>query len=85
MPPGHVFGMKSQWVSCPISLTGGRNLQVYVRPGSNQHTRRGQYSRCSLTEVEAGRGCEKLHVLQASRDHSARRVYTKSGLGYGKY
>jgi len=34
MPPGHVYGVKSRWVSCPDSLTGGKNIHVYVKPGS---------------------------------------------------
>lgn len=34
--PGHIFGVESSWVECPSSLTGGRNLQVYVKPGSQQ-------------------------------------------------
>ena len=33
--PGHVYGVRSRWVSCPGSLTGGRNLQLYVKPGSH--------------------------------------------------
>ena len=33
-PPGRVFDVKSTWVACPASLTGG-NLRLYVKPGSD--------------------------------------------------
>jgi len=32
--PGHIFGVKSRWVACPGTLTGGNNLHLYVKPGS---------------------------------------------------
>jgi len=34
-PPGHIHGVESRWIECPASLTGGGNLQIYVKPGSH--------------------------------------------------
>ncbi|XP_023347602.1 uncharacterized protein LOC111716389 [Eurytemora carolleeae] len=34
-PPGHIYGVESSWIECPESLTGGSNLNIYVKPGSH--------------------------------------------------
>ena len=50
--PGHIYGVKSRWVSCPASLTGGSNLHVYVKPGSHPWDARFQvFNSMSLRKV----------------------------------
>merc|ERR1711953_1347834 len=33
--PGHIRGVKSKWVPCPASLTGGGSMLLYFKPGSH--------------------------------------------------
>jgi len=33
--PGHIRGVKSRWVPCPASLTGGGSMLLYFKPGSH--------------------------------------------------
>jgi len=33
--PGHIRGVKSKWIPCPASLTGGGSMLLYFKPGSH--------------------------------------------------
>ena len=59
-PPGHVYGVRSRWVTCPRSLTGGENLHVYVKPGSHAWDARFQptYQARPVSQmlIDGGRG-----------------------------
>ena len=63
-PPGHVYGVRSRWVSCPLSLTGGRNLHVYVKPGSHAWDARFQPTHqvrpVEEMYIDGGRGWQRM-------------------------
>ena len=47
MAPGHVYGVKSRWVTCPNNLSSG-NIHVYVKPGSHAWDARFQVTKISV-------------------------------------
>ena len=63
-PPGHVYAVRSRWVSCPLSLTGGRNIEVYVKPGSHAWDARFQptHQERPVQEIyiDGGRGWQRM-------------------------
>ena len=63
-PPGHVYGVRSRWVSCPLSLTGGRNIQIYVKPGSHAWDARFQPTHqvrpVEEMYIDGGRGWQRM-------------------------
>jgi len=66
--PGHIYGVKSRWVSCPASLTGGSNLHVYVKPGSHPWDARFQPVAHTLPvramQIEAGTGLRNMEKCE---------------------
>jgi len=34
-PPGHIHAVESKWIECPSTLTGGKNLHIFVKDGSH--------------------------------------------------
>jgi len=63
-PPGHIHGVKSRWIACPASLTGGNNLHLYVKPGSHAWDARFQPVAHILPvrslHVDGGSGWQKM-------------------------
>ena len=62
--PGHVYGVRSRWVSRPLSLTGGSNILVYVKPGSQAWDARFQPTHqirpVEEMFIDGGRGWQKM-------------------------
>ena len=63
-PPGHIYGLSWRRVSCPASLTGGNNLQVYVKSGSHRWEARFQPTHHSRPVrkmyIDGGRGWQRM-------------------------
>ena len=57
------------WVECPPSLTGGSNLQIYVKPGSHPWDARFQVRKTGFKQADGvlSRKIQLKGVVQSSQ------------------